>query len=100
MSVPIGALHTVLPHNLPPSARTGLSCQAGLLTWLLLPVTAFPIAQWLMATGIRLTALGTLRSCTAFPILLPKQAPDDVAYGQLPIGRQARYVYPTGKYRT
>lgn len=54
----------------------GLSCLAGLLTWLHLAQQAFPVSQWLNLLAIRLTALGTCRNCTGFPILLREQAPD------------------------
>jgi len=51
---------------------------AGLLTWIQ-PNDApsrlkFPSRQWLSASPVLLTALGTWRNCTAFPILHSAQA--------------------------
>src|SRR5690606_1394356 len=56
----------------PPSARPGLTCQAGLLTWLPSLAAAFPDhLQWLVCGSVHLTALGTFRLFPGFPILRP-----------------------------
>lgn len=54
----------------PPSARIGLSHQAGLLTWLHPPAAAFPDISSGIRGDVHLTALGTFRHLTGFPILL------------------------------
>lgn len=81
---PVFACTTRCCNNLPPSTRFGLSCQAGLLTRLHPPTFAFPNGfSGIKKKGIRLTALGTFRSCTGFRFSRPKgQAPDEEAYEQ------------------
>lgn len=68
--------------------------QAGLLTWLRSPVAAFPISQWPMATRVHLTALGTSRSFTAFPILPPqgRHLMQALSRGKREEARQSRVI--------
>jgi len=74
---------THLFSNLPPSARFGLSCQAGLLTRLHPPLSPSRITSVACEKDIRLTALGTFRFFTEFPILPPQgRAPDEKTYDQ------------------
>jgi hypothetical protein len=92
--------HRQIPNNAtaPPSARIGLSCQAGLLTGRHSSAAAFPArSQWRdEAANVGLTALGTFRLCTGFPILPPyRRAPDGASIsGKRGCGKAARMTPP------
>src|SRR3990167_4746626 len=65
MAVPCALILAALPGLAAPKMA-----QAGLLAWSRLPLHTFPAGQPVVfVRGIVLTALGTRRSCTAFPIL-------------------------------
>ncbi len=82
-----------------------LSHPAGLLTWAHFQPDAFPTLVGPVADvrRIPLTALGTSRSLTAFPILPPKRAPDGVATVRNPACRHNMYladIFPKAKVTT
>jgi hypothetical protein len=96
--------HRQIPNNAtaPPSARIGLSCQAGLLTQRHPSAAAFPArSQWRNeAASVGLTALGTFRPCTGFPILPPRRrAPDGASISGKRGGGKPALMPPTRRMR-